>query len=302
MMKKFLYVILGVLFLSSCRSNLYVLPSLPPETSAADSIRLVDTEITSSKAGSGYRGISRVRTYKFSHPDVPAAFDGFRIAFISDLHYKSLFKEKGLENLVRLLNDQRADVLLVGGDLHEGCEYVAPVVSALAAVKVPMGIYVVLGNNDYEACYADIVRQLEAHNIHLMEHRVDTLKRDGAEILIAGVRNPFDLQKNGVSPTLALSPDDFVILLTHTPDYAEDVAITNTDLVLAGHTHGGQVTLFGLYAPILPSHYGQRFRGGLKRNSQGIPMIITNGLGTSNKNIRMFAPSEVVMIELNVRH
>ena len=183
-MKKFLYVILGVLFLSSCRSNLYVLPSLPPETSVADSIRLVDTEITSSKAGSGYRGISRVRTYKFSHPDVPAAFDGFRIAFISDLHYKSLFKEKGLENLVRLLNDQRADVLLVGGDLHEGCEYVAPVVSALAAVKVPMGTYVVLGNNDYEACYADIVRQLEAHNIHLLEHRVDTLKRDGAEILI----------------------------------------------------------------------------------------------------------------------
>lgn len=301
-MKKFLYVILGVLFLSSCRSNLYVLPSLPPETSVADSIRLVDTEITSSKAGSGYRGISRVRTYKFSHPDVPAAFDGFRIAFISDLHYKSLFKEKGLENLVRLLNDQRADVLLVGGDLHEGCEYVAPVVSALAAVKVPMGIYVVLGNNDYEACYADIVRQLEAHNIHLLEHRVDTLKRDGAEILIAGVRNPFDLQKNGVSPTLALSPDDFVILLMHTPDYAEDVAITNTDLVLAGHTHGGQVTLFGLYAPILPSHYGQRFRGGLKRNSQGIPMIITNGLGTSNKNIRMFAPSEVVVIELNVHH
>lgn len=302
MMKKFLYVILGVLFLSSCRSNLYVLPSLPPETSVADSIRLVDTEITSSKAGSGYRGISRVRTYKFSHPDVPAAFDGFRIAFISDLHYKSLFKEKGLENLVRLLNDQRADVLLVGGDLHEGCEYVAPVVSALAAVKVPMGIYVVLGNNDYEACYADIVRQLEAHNIHLLEHRVDTLKRDGAEILIAGVRNPFDLQKNGVSPTLALSPDDFVILLMHTPDYAEDVAITNTDLVLAGHTHGGQVTLFGLYAPILPSHYGQRFRGGLKRNSQGIPMIITNGLGTSNRNIRMFAPSEVVVIELNVHH
>lgn len=66
----------------------------------------------------------------------------------------------------------------------------APVVSALAAVKVPMGTYVVLGNNDYEACYADIVRQLEAHNIHLLEHRVDTLKQDGAEILIAGVRNP----------------------------------------------------------------------------------------------------------------
>ena len=254
---------------------------------------------SSSKSGSGYKGISRVRTYEFTHPDVPTAFDGFRIAFISDLHYRSLFKEKGLANLFKLLNNQHADALLIGGDLHEGCEYVQPLLAALSGVKTPMGTYVVLGNNDYEACYDDIVRGLQKYGMHLLEHKVDTLRRDGAEILIAGVRNPFNLKKNGTSPTLGLSPDDFVILLTHTPDYAEDVPITNTDLVLAGHTHGGQVTLFGLYAPIIPSHYGKRFRTGLKYNSHHIPMIITNGIGTSNKNIRLFAPSEVVMIILH---
>ena len=102
-----------------------------------------------------------------------------------------------------------------------------------------------------------------------------------------------------LSPTLGLSPDDFVILLTHTPDYAEDVPVTNSDLILAGHTHGGQVTLFGLYAPIVPSHYGQRFLSGLKYNSKNIPMIVTNGIGTSQKAIRMFAPAEVVMIVLH---
>ena len=116
---------------------------------------------------------------------------------------------------------------------------------------------------------------------------------------MAGERNPFDLGKNGTSPTLGLSPDDFVILLTHTPDYAEDVPVTNSDLILAGHTHGGQVTLFGLYAPIVPSHYGQRFLSGLKYNSKNIPMIVTNGIGTSQKAIRMFAPAEVVMIVLH---
>lgn len=253
---------------------------------------------SSYKSGSGYKGISRVRTYEFTHPDVPTAFDGFRIAFISDLHYRSLFKEKGLANLVKLLNNQHADALLIGGDLHEGCEYVQPLLAALSGVKTPMGTYVVLGNNDYEACYDDIVRGLQKYGMHLLEHKVDTLRRDGEEILIAGVRNSFNLKKNGTSPTLGLSPDDFVILLTHTPDYAEDVPITNTDLVLAGHTHGGQVTLFGLYAPIIPSHYGKRFRTGLKYNSHHIPMIITNGIGTSNKNIRLFAPSEVVMIIL----
>lgn len=280
MMKNLFYIcILSLLFFSSCKSG--------------------SSMFSSSKSGSGYKGISRVRTYEFTHPDVPTAFDGFRIAFISDLHYRSLFKEKGLANLVKLLNNQHADALLIGGDLHEGCEYVQSLLAALSGVKTPMGTYVVLGNNDYEACYDDIVRGLQKYGMHLLEHIVDTLRRDGEEILIAGVRNPFNLKKNGTSPTLGLSPDDFVILLTHTPDYAEDVPITNTDLVLAGHTHGGQVTLFGLYAPIIPSHYGKRFRTGLKYNSHHIPMIITNGIGTSNKNIRLFAPSEVVMIILH---
>ena len=280
MMKNLFYIcVLSLLFFSSCKSG--------------------SSMFSSSKSGSGYKGISRGRTYEFTHPDVPTAFDGFRIAFISDLHYRSLFKEKGLANLVKLLNNQHADALLIGGDLHEGCEYVQPLLAALSGVKTPMGTYVVLGNNDYEACYDDIVRGLQKYGMHLLEHKVDTLRRDGEEILIAGVRNPFNLKKNGTSPTLGLSPDDFVILLTHTPDYAEDVPITNTDLVLAGHTHGGQVTLFGLYAPIIPSHYGKRFRTGLKYNSHHIPMIITNGIGTSNKNIRLFAPSEVVMIILH---
>ena len=74
------------------------------------------TKITSStvSASSAYSGIDRVVEYDFTHRDVPEAFEGFRIAFISDLHYKSLLKEKGLNNLVRLLNDQKPDVLLMG--------------------------------------------------------------------------------------------------------------------------------------------------------------------------------------------
>ena len=93
--------------------------------------------------------------------------------------------------------------------------------AALAQVKTPLGTYAVLGNNDYEACYDDIVREMRHYGMHLLEHKVDTLRRGGGRILVAGVRNPFDLGKNGISPTLGLSPDDFVILLTHTPDYAE---------------------------------------------------------------------------------
>ena len=147
---------------------------------------------------------------------MPDAFDGFRIAFISDLHYKSLFKEKGLESLVRLLNAQHADVLLMGGDYQEGCQYVPELFAALAKVKTPMGTYGVMGNNDYERCHDEIIREMQRYGMRPLEHQIDTLRRDGAQIILAGVRNPFDLANNGVSPTLSLSPSDFVILLVHT--------------------------------------------------------------------------------------
>lgn len=247
---------------------------------------------------SAYKGIDRVVKYDFTHRDVPEAFDGFRIAFISDLHYKSLFKEKDLDALVRLLAAQQADVLLMGGDYQEGCEYVPELFAALAKVKTPMGTYGVMGNNDYERCHEDIVREMKRYGMHVLEHKVDTLRRNGQQILIAGVRNPFDLKQNGKSPTLGLAPEDFVILLVHTPDYIEDVSVANTDLALAGHTHGGQVRIFG-YAPIIPSHYGSRFLTGLKYNTAKVPMIVTNGIGTSNKNIRIGAPSEIVIITLH---
>ena len=139
------------------------------------------TRITSktTHVGSAYKGVSRIKTYDFTHRDVPAAFEGFRIAFVSDLHYKSLLKEEGLKDLVRLLIDQKADVLLIGGDFHEGCQYVPPVMAALAQVKTPLGTYAVLGNNDYEACYDDIVREMRHYGMHLLEHKVDTLRRGG---------------------------------------------------------------------------------------------------------------------------
>lgn len=247
---------------------------------------------------SAYTGVERVAKYDFTHRDVPEAFDGFRIAFISDLHYKSLLKEKGLNDVVRLLNTQKADVLLMGGDYQEGCEYVEPLFAALSKVKTPLGTYGIMGNNDYERCHDEIVSAMRRYGMRVLEHEVDTLRKDGQQIILAGVRNPFDLAQNGKSPTLALSPKDFVVLLVHTPDYIEDVSVANTDLALAGHTHGGQVRVFGI-APALNSHYGNRFVTGLAYNSAKIPVIVTNGIGTSQMPIRIGAPAEIVMITLH---
>lgn len=247
------------------------------------------------------RGAQHVNKYDFYHKDIPEAFDGFRIAFISDLHYKSALQEKGLIQLVRQLQTINPDLMLMGGDYQEGCQYVTELFDRLAKVQPKYGIVGVMGNNDYERCHEEIVAEMQKHGMRVLEHTCDTISKENQRIIVAGVRNPFDLKHNGISPTLALKPEDFVILLTHTPDYVEDVDVSNTDLALAGHTHGGQVTLMGLYAPVVPSHYGRRFLKGEKKSSAGIPVIITNGIGTSSKKLRMFAPSEIVVIELHCK-
>lgn len=248
---------------------------------------------------SKYKGVGRIKRYEIYSEQVPDSFNGFRIAFASDFHYESRFDAKRLHGAIRALQAADADVLLLGGDYRgrEGGD-MEELFSALAQVKTRFGTYAVMGN--HERGESDtLVRRAMAHTgVRLLEHKTDTLWKGNEYILICGIRNPFDLKRNGVSPTLALRAEDFVVMLVHTPDYVEDTDVSNTDLALAGHTHGGQVSLFRRWSPAHFSKYGNRFLTGLKHNNQGIPLIITNGLGTSRKDIRLFTPSEVVVVEL----
>lgn len=251
---------------------------------------------------SKYKGIGRIKQYDFYHADLPAAFDGFRIAFATDFHYESKFDSKRLPSLVQALQSLQADVLLLGGDYRgrNGGD-VNTLFTALSSVKTPYGTYAVMGNHERGVNDSLVRAAMQATGVKLLEHRVDTLLKNDECLLICGIRNPFDLVCNGISPTLQLQSHDFVIMLTHTPDYVEDVDVSNTDLALAGHTHGGQVSLFKRWTPAHFSKYGNRFLTGLKYNSQGIPVIISNGLGTSRKDVRLFTPSEIVLVVLHTK-
>lgn len=193
------------------------------------------------------------------------------------------------------------DVLLLGGDYQEGCEYVEELFSYLSKVYPAYGVYGVLGNNDYERCTDSIRRVMKRYNMQLLEHKVATIVKGKDSIFVCGIRDPFNLKKNGISPTLSLSPRHFVILLTHTPDYAEEVDVSNSDLVLAGHTHGGQIRLLKWIVPHTGSIYKKKFLTGKAMTHQGIPVITTNGLGTSRIKFRFGSPSEIVVVTLHKR-
>ena len=134
-------------------------------------------------------------------------------------------------------------------------------------------------------------RQREIQVNHLLELNI-------LEAIILPIEEK-DMESAIKAMVQPLQEEDFVLMLVHTPDYVEDVNVAHTDLALAGHTHGGQVSLFRRWTPAHFSKYGNRFLTGLKYNSAGIPVIITNGLGTSRKDVRLFTPSEVVLVVLH---
>ncbi len=246
-----------------------------------------------------HKGIHRVRTYDVFSADIPPSFEGFRLAYISDTHYPSRFTSRTLESLKNILLELSPDAILLGGDYQEGCDYVEPLFQAIMASAPSFGAYAVLGNNDFERCTELIKNQMSASGITLIEDTLAQICHSDEKIYICGAHNTFRTRESSPSPTRFVNDSDFAILLTHTPDYAEDVDISGADLTLAGHTHGGQVTFFGLFAPKTASHYGQQFRTGLNFNSAGLPVITSNGIGTSRVALRFCAPSEIFIITLH---
>ena len=202
---------------------------------------------------------------------------------------------------MKALQATAPDILLLGGDYQEGCEYILPLLTELGRVATPDGIFAVLGNNDYERCTELICCTMRELGITLLEDSTATLRRGGDSITLWGANayaGRYPTTPKWSSGGTDIDETSFTILLTHTPDYVEDTDVSGVDLALAGHTHGGQVTFFGLYTPITASKYGTRFLTGLRHSSQGVPIIISGGLGTSHRNIRFCAPTDIIIVTL----
>ena len=207
MKKQFLFLLLAVILLSSCATATL----------------------------SEFPGVGRVKQYDFYSYDIPPAFDGFRIGFASDFHYESRFKRSELNSAVRALKSMHADVLLLGGD-YRGKKggNLDTLFTALSRVYTPYGTFAVMGNHDYGYCYSEVVEAMQKNHVRLMEHKSYKLMKDGQYIIVSGVRNPFDLKKNGDSPSQHFPADDFIILKSATIiQYTEVSEVTNFCSVLA---------------------------------------------------------------------
>ncbi len=226
---------------------------------------------------------------------IPSEFDGKRIVFVSDIHAGTSFDQNRVDSLVNQVNALKPDLILLGGDYVDGdSEYVQPTFKSLSKLKAPLGVYAVLGNKDPQYNTLEAIPQ---YGITYIGNKGTWIKKDGSRIRLGGVGD----YNNGVQlpsyTTSVVSSQDFVILLTHNPDYFPLVDKSKVDLVFSGHTHGGQVTFFGMWTPTTHSVYGDKYRTGVIEED-GTTLIVSNGIGTTILPVRFFARPQIIVTTL----
>jgi predicted MPP superfamily phosphohydrolase len=246
--------------------------------------------------------------YEFAGPQVPAEFDGTKIILLTDIHRSWFSSQERVRDLVEKVNGLNPDVVALAGDyVYVNTDYEDSCFTELAALRAPLGRFAVLGNHDYaEYSSADnaadpsaAIQAIEAAGVDLLDDKGVWLERNGARIRLGGVSD-YRMGRPDLAPTVdETTPADLVVLLCHNPDYAETLPANAVDLMLSGHTHGGQVTFFGLWAPYLPSEFGQKYRTGMVRNDNAT-VIVSNGIGTIFPPLRFFARPQIV--EITLRH
>ena len=243
-------------------------------------------------------GVGRVKRYTFAEESVPKELDEYKIAFISDLHYPSLFNNKRLGKLVHRLQKESPDILLLGGDYVTDSDSIDVLFKSLSAAMPRWNTFAVLGNHDKRN--EELIRQaMGKYGIYLLDGvAVCTEFLDiGGGYTVAGPYDSFANDTLFAQYMECVEDSGFVIFVSHTPDFVERHSIT-ADLAFAGHTHGGQVSLLGLYTPVKNTRYGRRFLRGMNRTTNGTALITTNGVGTSRRKVRFCVSSEIVVVTL----
>ena len=236
---------------------------------------------------------------------LPEAFDGFRIAQLSDIHFGPYMTRPELDRSVNLAKEFQPDVVALTGDFvshpwrqHnglEGAKNAEPCADAFADWKgIP--ILAVLGNHDHWND-ADLVGgALGERGIEVMRNKARPVEKDGQRLWFAGVDDVLEGRADLSSTTAGIPANEATILLAHEPDYADVASKGGIDLQLSGHSHGGQVRVPGV-GPIVLPQLARKYHTGLNQVGN-LQVYTTRGIGVINPPVRLNCPPEVTLITL----
>jgi hypothetical protein len=253
----------------------------------------------------------RLRDLTLEFSDLPAAWDGLSLLFISDCHtMKNGRRERYLK---RLLDGLETDLLLFGGDMAGSLSGCHVLISAIEGIKVHIGRYAIRGNSEHlpRVPRAKIEACLSENGFTVLVNESRLLEQDGARLALCGSDCAYSLKSDMAATFEGIAPEVFRILLQHSPEGVLEIGDRRADLILSGHTHGGQIRIPGMKAFSVHTHSEVDFDRGLFTASDlrrfwphatdEAKTVIGTGVGTSTLPIRLFCPPEVLKITLRRR-
>jgi predicted MPP superfamily phosphohydrolase len=233
----------------------------------------------------------------------PVELSGLRVALIGDVHTGAWFiDDRKLQKIVELTNQQQPDLIVLLGDYMVSNNWhghrVEPEVTAnaLKNLKAPLGVYAILGNHDRWYNGERVRNAFEQQGIRVLENDVAEVKWRDKSFWLAGLSDYWTLPPHISETIVKVPPSATIVAITHNPDIFPQLP-SSVPLLLAAHTHGGQVTFPLIGAAVVPSDFGQKYTAGHVYEN-GHHLFVTTGIGTSIMPVRFRVPPEIAILTI----
>jgi len=228
---------------------------------------------------------------------LPSVLAGLTIALITDLHWGSDLKEGHVAQAVDRVLQAQPDLILLGGDyVTYHAADIAACARELARLDAPLGVYAILGNHDHWTDARVVQAGLEDAGLPVLINTGLRLPLSEADLWLAGVDDVWERRADLDRALAGVPAGATTLLLAHEPDYADQVIGRGVTLQLSGHSHGGQVRLPLVGAPVLPPH-GRKYPYGLRRVGD-LWLYTSRGVGLIRPAVRFNCRPEVALIRL----
>lgn len=242
--------------------------------------------------------LARTEFTTLDHPVVgQPGLDGLRIAFLTDLHVGSYLDEDGLLELCERVVALEPDLICLGGDLiNSRAEELQLLDAPMRALRAPLGVFAVPGNHDHRwsADMGEWQDFLEHRGVQVIANRGVRVRRGGSSLWLCGVDDLTDGEPDVAAALRGRADGEPCVMLAHQPDHFVEAREHGIDLVLSGHTHGGQVRLFG-WTPVAHTRHGYVAGGFAAERGR---LYVSRGIGATILPLRIGARPEIPVIRL----
>jgi uncharacterized protein len=233
--------------------------------------------------------------------DLPPNFDGYRIAFLTDTHVASFVRRDFYREIVAQVRQFDPDVILLGGDYVTWNRHIPLMANVLIGeLHARDGIFAILGNHDYWAGADEVVAAMTARGVRFITNRSVMLARGGETLPLVGIDEVYRGTPDVARAFEGIDPDGPCIAVSHHPDIIDLLAGRRIDLLVCGHTHGGQIRFPFFGSVVVPSRHEDEYAQGFHRVGR-VLMYVSRGIGAIPP-LRILCPPEIATFTLRRGH